>query len=60
MKIGSINWKVLYDSNTAARKLNIIDLCEKDFYPPPGPDKLDAEELQARAAKLGITAVAPN
>ena len=23
-------------------------------------DKLDAEELQARAAKLGITAVAPN
>ena len=30
--------KVLYDGNAAARKLNIVDLCEKDFYPPPGPD----------------------
>jgi outer membrane protein OmpA-like peptidoglycan-associated protein len=30
--------KVLYDNNAAARKLNIIELCEKDFYPPPGPD----------------------
>jgi outer membrane protein OmpA-like peptidoglycan-associated protein len=30
--------KVLYDGNAAARSLNIIQLCEKDFYPPPGPD----------------------
>jgi outer membrane protein OmpA-like peptidoglycan-associated protein len=30
--------KVLYDNNAAARKLNIVELCEKDFYPPPGPD----------------------
>jgi outer membrane protein OmpA-like peptidoglycan-associated protein len=30
--------KVLYDNNIAARKLNIIDLCDKDFYGPPGPD----------------------
>jgi outer membrane protein OmpA-like peptidoglycan-associated protein len=30
--------KVLYDNNFAARKLNIIDLCDKDFYGPPGPD----------------------
>lgn len=30
--------KVLYDGNPAARKLNIIQLCEKDFYPPPSPD----------------------
>ena len=30
--------KVLYDGNAAARDLNIIKLCEKDFYPPPGPD----------------------
>jgi outer membrane protein OmpA-like peptidoglycan-associated protein len=30
--------KVLYDKNVAARKLNIIDLCDEDFYGPPGPD----------------------
>jgi len=30
--------KVLYDGDVAARKLNIVDLCEKDFYPPPSPD----------------------
>ena len=30
--------KVLYDGNAAARSLNIVQLCEKDFYPPPGPD----------------------
>jgi outer membrane protein OmpA-like peptidoglycan-associated protein len=29
---------VLYDGDVAARKLNIVNLCEKDFYPPPGPD----------------------
>jgi outer membrane protein OmpA-like peptidoglycan-associated protein len=31
--------KVLYDDNAAARDLNIIELCEKDFYPTsaPGP-----------------------
>ena len=33
--------KVLYDGNAAARKLNIVDLCEKDFYPPPGPENLE-------------------
>ena len=30
--------KILYDDNAAARALNIVNLCEKDFYPPPGPD----------------------
>jgi outer membrane protein OmpA-like peptidoglycan-associated protein len=30
--------KVLYDGNPTARKLNIIDLCEKGFYPSTGPD----------------------
>ena len=30
--------KVLYDRNVAARKMNIIDLCDKDFYGPPGPE----------------------
>jgi outer membrane protein OmpA-like peptidoglycan-associated protein len=30
--------KILYDDNAAARKLNIVDLCEKDFLAPPGPD----------------------
>jgi len=30
--------KVLYKNDVAARKLNIIDLCDTDFYGPPGPD----------------------
>lgn len=30
--------KVLYDNNVATRKLNVIDLCDKDIYGPPGPD----------------------
>jgi outer membrane protein OmpA-like peptidoglycan-associated protein len=30
--------KVLYDGNVAARRLNIIDLCDEDFYGPPGPE----------------------
>jgi outer membrane protein OmpA-like peptidoglycan-associated protein len=29
--------KVLYEGNIRARELNIIDLCDKDFYGPPGP-----------------------
>ena len=34
--------KVLYDHDEAARDRNIIDLCEKGFYPPsePGPDPI--------------------
>lgn len=31
--------KVLFDDNAAARKLNIIDLCDGDFYGSPGPDR---------------------
>lgn len=30
--------KVLYERNAAARQLNIIDLCDEDFYGPPAPD----------------------
>lgn len=30
--------KVLYEGNSAARGLNIVQLCEKDFFPTPGPD----------------------
>lgn len=30
--------KVLFDGNVAARRLNIIDLCDKSFYSPPSPE----------------------
>lgn len=30
--------KVLYEDSAAARALNIVHLCEKDFYPPSTPD----------------------